>query len=77
MVLKFNFPFNCSCGRAGNCLLLDDPSIINQMHLAPDCLSCGNTIVITPLRQLDDGGYEYNVRVCKTESEAPQRTPIR
>jgi hypothetical protein len=70
-----NFPFKCSCGRAGVCVIRD-PVPINSMYLAPDCRQCGNTIVITPLRKLSEAIYEYNVRVCKTETENRVETPI-
>lgn len=73
--IKVSFPFNCSCGRAGICNI-SEPVQINAMYLAPDCTLCGNTIVISPLKKLADAIYEYKVRICKTEREVKEKTPV-
>lgn len=74
MPISINFPFNCSCGLAGNCLL-KEPLTYGAAHVAPDCKNCGNTILITPLKELSSGIFEYNVAIMKKIEEEKVITP--
>lgn len=74
MVMNVSFNFTCTCGRAGS-VLVPEPIILGSLMLAPDCKSCGNTIIVSPQVKHGEGMYDYHVRICKTEREEKKKIP--